>query len=250
MVEGVRAVEARRGATWLSRRLRWRSVGFVELLAFMIVLLVASPLFSGRLTFHILTQAFFLNSFLVSLSTGDEKTLPKVFLCVLWVLSVTFSVPAFFSTQGTAASWSLHVATGLQVLLMIGCTLALLVFVSRTRQVTLDTIFASIVGYLFVSLAFAQIYLLLLLRNSHSFSLPVGTDFHMGAAARNEMVYFSLVTLATLGYGDIVPKTELARSLAVIEAVIGQFYMAALVALLVGKFVSQSSGANPNGKAG
>jgi hypothetical protein len=232
---------------WLSRMLRWRGVGFVELLAFMILLLVASALLPGRLTLRILTQVFFLNSFLVSLSTGDKKSLPKVSLCVLWVLSVIFSVPAFLSTEGTWASWSLHVATGLQVLLMIGCTVALLAFVSRTRRVTLDTIFASVVGYLFVSLAFAQTYLLLLLWNSHSFSLPVGTDFRVGAGIRNEMVYFSLVTLATLGYGDIVPKTDLARSLAVIEAVIGQFYMAALVALLVGKFVSQSAGANTDG---
>lgn len=232
---------------WLLRKLRWRGIGFLELLMFMIALLVASSLLPGRLTLRILTQVFFLNAFLVSFSTGDEKALPKVSLCLLWVLSMIFSVPAFLRTEGTWASGSLKVATGMQVLLMIGCAATILAFISRTRRVTLDTIFASIVAYVFVSLAFAQTYLLLFLWNTHSFSLPAGADFPVGAGFRNDMVYFSLVTLATLGYGDIVPKTDLARSLAVIEALIGQFYMAALVALLVGKLVSQSSRANPDG---
>jgi voltage-gated potassium channel len=231
---------------WLSRALRWRGVGFLGLLVFMMAVLVVSPLLPGRLTVRILTQVFFLHAFLVSLSTGDKKTLPKASLFVLWVLSVVFSIPAFLGTEEAWASASLQVATGLHVLLMIACAVAILAFVSRTRRVTLDTIFASIVAYLFVSLAFAQTYLLLFLWNTNSFSLPAGADFHVGSGFRNDMVYFSLVTLATLGYGDIVPKTDLARSLAVIEAVIGQFYMAALVAFLVGKFTSQSSGANPD----
>jgi len=48
------------------------------------------------------------------------------------------------------------------------------------------------------------------------------------------MVYFSLVTLATVGYGDILPHSEIARALANIEAVIGQFYVAVIVAVFVG----------------
>jgi len=47
-------------------------------------------------------------------------------------------------------------------------------------------------------------------------------------------VYFSFVTLATLGYGDIVPLTPTARGLAVSEAIVGQLYLAVLVARLVG----------------
>jgi hypothetical protein len=46
-------------------------------------------------------------------------------------------------------------------------------------------------------------------------------------------IYFSFVTLATLGYGDVVPLTDAARGLAIVEAVAGQMYMAVLVARLV-----------------
>ena len=48
------------------------------------------------------------------------------------------------------------------------------------------------------------------------------------------------VTLATVGYGDITPATELARSLAVVEAIVGQFYIAVLIADLIGKKLSQA----------
>ncbi|HET6879389.1 MAG TPA: potassium channel family protein, partial [Pirellulales bacterium] len=53
------------------------------------------------------------------------------------------------------------------------------------------------------------------------------------------LAYFSFVTLTTAGYGDIVPATSLTRILAALEAVVGQFYLAVLVAGLVGIRVSR-----------
>jgi voltage-gated potassium channel Kch len=54
-------------------------------------------------------------------------------------------------------------------------------------------------------------------------------------------VYFSFVTLSTLGYGDIVPATRGAQALASMEALIGQFYLTVLVARLVGIHISYTS---------
>jgi hypothetical protein len=53
------------------------------------------------------------------------------------------------------------------------------------------------------------------------------------------MTYFSLVTLATVGYGDILPRSETARMMAMIEAVVGQFYVAVVVAAFVGMFAAR-----------
>ena len=50
------------------------------------------------------------------------------------------------------------------------------------------------------------------------------------------MTYFSLVTLATVGYGDILPRSDTARMVAMIEAVVGQFYVAVIVAIFVGMY--------------
>jgi len=53
-----------------------------------------------------------------------------------------------------------------------------------------------------------------------------------------EFIYFSYITLTSLGYGDIVAMTPIARTLAYIEVIIGQFYMAVLVGALVGKYIA------------
>jgi voltage-gated potassium channel len=51
-------------------------------------------------------------------------------------------------------------------------------------------------------------------------------------------IYYSFVTLATLGYGDIVPRSELARGLAIMEALAGQLSLAVMIARLVSLYVS------------
>ncbi len=58
----------------------------------------------------------------------------------------------------------------------------------------------------------------------------------------SEYLYFSFVTLTTLGYGDVTPVSHLARSMAVLIAVTGQLYMTILIAMLVGKFLSRPEG--------
>ena len=53
------------------------------------------------------------------------------------------------------------------------------------------------------------------------------------------MTYFSLVTLATVGYGDVLPATHVARMLAMFQAVVGVFYVASVVAVFVGTSSTQ-----------
>ena len=60
--------------------------------------------------------------------------------------------------------------------------------------------------------------------------------------SRMSALYFSFVTLATLGYGDIVPRTDVARGLAIVEGVGGQLFLAVMVARLVSLYGRGSSG--------
>ena len=69
-----------------------------------------------------------------------------------------------------------------------------------------------------------------------SFSIPE----IKGISASRSFLYYSFVTLTTLGYGDITPVASLARSLCILEAVLGQLYLVVQVAWLVGVHVSQS----------
>jgi len=62
----------------------------------------------------------------------------------------------------------------------------------------------------------------------------------LDAESKKVLYFFSFVTLTTLGYGDITPVSAPARSLAMVEAIVGQMYLAVLIARLVGIHISQS----------
>ncbi len=81
--------------------------------------------------------------------------------------------------------------------------------------------------------------MLLLHWDPESFRIP-DADPDAARGPEERLLYFSLVTLVTLGYGDIVPVTPLARMVSAFEGVIGQFYVAAVVAMLVGRFIAQA----------
>jgi uncharacterized membrane protein len=104
---------------------------------------------------------------------------------------------------------------------------------------SLDGIFATIAVYLLIALLFAQLYLLTLAWTPAAFHLPTPATERLPQLLQSDMLYYSVVTLATVGYGDILPVSETARALAVIEAVVGQFYVAVVVAVFVGMFAAQ-----------
>jgi hypothetical protein len=105
----------------------------------------------------------------------------------------------------------------------------------RTGRVDSERLFAALDTYLLVGLIFAVGYLLLDQIWPASFGALHESDLELAPA-----VYFSFVTIATLGYGDVVPVSDVARGIAILEAVFGQMYLAVLVARLVSLYSQQS----------
>lgn len=118
----------------------------------------------------------------------------------------------------------------------------LIAMIARATVVNIKTIIEAINGYLLLSLVFGIVVMLVTMVNPASFNFPaLAEGANINYFDFSSSMYFSLVTTTTLGYGDIVPKTPLARSLATFMGVAGQFYIAIIVALLVGKYASQRS---------
>jgi hypothetical protein len=121
----------------------------------------------------------------------------------------------------------------------------------KQREVTGEAISMSISIYLLMGVTWGAFYIVLLLWDPHAFNLgaaapPPGTPqhhFHVFPI----LVYFSLTTLSTVGFGDITPLSLAARYAAVTEAITGQFYLAILVARLVGMQLSRSITPEPRG---
>lgn len=119
--------------------------------------------------------------------------------------------------------------------------------VYRERTVTTDVIAAALCGYLLLGFAFGHAHCLVEAAAPGSFrGLGPGAG---GAPTHISLTYYSFVTLTTVGYGDITPAGDVARSLAVAEAVAGQFYLAVLIADLVGKRLAQAVSAHPGRSA-
>ena len=126
---------------------------------------------------------------------------------------------------------------------------AILLNVLRSVRVTGDIVNGAVCVYMLVSLAWAFLFSLLEVLQPGSFNLPEISAGPLDSATMDVhrlsiFMYYSLVTLTTLGYGDITPVTLLARNLAALEAIMGQLYIAILVARLVGLHIVHSSQAH------
>jgi voltage-gated potassium channel len=105
-------------------------------------------------------------------------------------------------------------------------------------RVDLNRIIGAICVYMLLALAWAVGYALVALHIHGAFDGFTAVDFN---SAWPELIYFSFVTLTTLGYGDISPVVPMAQALAYLEAVVGQMYIAILIAGLVGAHLSSRS---------
>ena len=115
----------------------------------------------------------------------------------------------------------------------------LLRFIVYAPRVNAEVLCAAVAGFLLSGFAWSLAYNLLdrLDPNSFVFTLSSKSGFPMNGFTS---VYFSFITLSTVGYGDIVPASEVARMLAMLEAMFGMFYMTVLVARLVSLYSSKT----------
>jgi hypothetical protein len=204
--------------------------------------LLVSPGIVGHWPVLLVLDAVLLASVLVTVSANPGWHRLRSVLVVLWLVSVSGTLLSVYSITPQMRQWyrSLELLTSVPLLAVLAT--GMLAFVQRQRRLTVDSIFATVAAYLLVGLLFAQLYLCLLAWDPGSFTLPGD-----GAGASNsvllaEMTYFSLVTLTTVGYGDVIPATHPARMLAVLQAIVGQFYLAVVVAMFVGMYSAQRRG--------
>ena len=109
-------------------------------------------------------------------------------------------------------------------------------YILTTQRVTLEVIFAAMCLYMMLAILWAAIYTNLELYYQNAFTFR--GEFAEQAGVLQEsifrnMMYFSFVTLSTLGYGDVLPVHQVSQSWAAMEAMIGQFFIATIIARLV-----------------
>ena len=106
----------------------------------------------------------------------------------------------------------------------------LLRYALRAGVVDFEKIAAAVNVYLFLGLIWRDIYSLV--------SILIPGAFNSDLLNQTDFLYYSFVTLSTLGYGDVLPMEGPAKALAYMEAIIGQLYLTILVARLVGLHIA------------
>jgi hypothetical protein len=201
---------------------------FVSLLAMILV----TPLVQGFVGIHIVWNIF-LSAILLSGVHAVSGKKRNVYIASLLALPMLVSV---WSEYFVKNNYVVIVGTLCGVVFFAYMIVNILLFIYKQDEVTVDLIVGAAVVYLLMAVMWTFIYRVVEIANPGSFTISA-TDIH----ERLRFTYFSLVTITTLGYGDIVPTTGLASSLATLEAVVGQLYLVTTVAWLVGVRVSQST---------
>ena len=122
-----------------------------------------------------------------------------------------------------------EIVTALFALLLMVTPVVVIGRLLMRPKITLDTVAASLAGYLQIGLLFAAVYSLVSQIETVPF-FATGSDL----LSTFDFQYFSFITLTTVGYGDLTPATNAGRSLAMLEAVIGQVFLVTIVAVVVG----------------
>ncbi len=130
-----------------------------------------------------------------------------------------------------------HVANGVAVLVALQTVAMALRYSFSGARVDREHVYAALGAFLLFGVFFGVLFASLQTIDPETFAVAgePGTIMTIPTG-----IYFSFITLATVGYGDIVPKSDLARGLAVLETVAGQLYLAVLVARLVGLHAPRS----------
>lgn len=105
--------------------------------------------------------------------------------------------------------------------------------VFREGPITIHRITGAIAVYLLIGLMWSFLYHFIALQSPEAFKLPASLGTYTADTLQSNLLYFSFVTLTTLGYGDILAVHPLARMLVMLEALTGQLFPAILLARLV-----------------
>jgi hypothetical protein len=136
---------------------------------------------------------------------------------------------------GEASAPVLLVGHLCEVLFLFGASVLIVKSLFGVPTLKFDSILGAVCGYLFVGLGWAVLYALIegFRPGSFEISPKLVTGGEVARPLPHVLTYFSFVTLTTVGYGDISPVSPATRTLAWMEAVTGQFYLAVIVAGLV-----------------
>ena len=205
---------------------------YLFLLISLLSLILITPLFEGVVKLTILLDIFITAIFLSSIYAISQKE-KNLRIAVGLLLPII---------AGMWLTYFLHiphlrlVGDCCSILFFTFTIIIILSALLKEDAVTLDVIYGAVVVYLLMAIMWAFIFDVI--ETLHPGSFQVTASQSQGT--RVHFVYYSFVTITTVGYGDILPVSLIARAFSIVEMVVGQIYLIVLIARLVGINIAQS----------
>lgn len=215
----------------------FHKIKYRMLLGVLIAILVIHPFFSDSHLSGIVLDIFisFLIVFVVFESRQRRHSL---------AIAVSLSLLALISNWSDGYLNILPLVITAQtfsILFIFYISYVIIMTIIEAKKVTVDIIFGAVCVYLLIGLMWTFLYSLLELNHPGSFITNISPDKITASSSPDFILsrlnYFSFVTLATIGYGDIIPVSHPAQMLSVFEAIIGQLYLTILIARFVGLYI-------------
>jgi hypothetical protein len=223
-------------------RIPLRKERFLILLIALLLLFVLRPLLLELGSRVIILDLLMIILFLSCINAVSDKRRSIYTASILLALSLAARILAEFRWHETLETIFYALNDVFLLLFLLYACILILSYVLTGSEVTRDRIAAAICVFLLLGLIFGAGHRLIYELDPGSYHLGDGaTAFSVEERNPEDFIYFSYVTLTTLGYGDITPKSSSARYLATLEAIIGQLYIAVLIARMVGVYIAQDT---------
>ena len=199
----------------------------IYVLILIVLLNVIYPITSnGNVTALIIYQILYAGLFVAGIFIASDS---RAHLIWSASIAVVWLVVAILYALDPASFWKTQMTYFILLIFHITIIWVLMRFIFTSESVNADVIYAAAAVYFLLSFLFVPIYGMLEVAAPGSF-----IDNTLGTAVSwQQLVYFSLITLSTAGYGDVLPASQWARMLAGLEVTIGVLYVAILMARLV-----------------
>lgn len=204
---------------------------FTMLLASLLIYMFLAPFLIGLFSLKLLMNIFFSCIFLSAIYAVSKRKSDLIIITLLAVPSVFCLWMAYYDRE-----YEYFLAFSIIGIFFTGyIIIVFLRFIYNEHTVNRNVISAALVVYLFMGILWCSMYTAL--EMLHPGSFKVQQDW-LGQNP-TVFIYYSFVTLTTLGFGDITPMTSKAASLSILEAIVGQIYIAVMLARLVGMQTAQ-----------
>jgi voltage-gated potassium channel len=200
----------------------------LSLLFFIVLLISSSFLINHPLIRSIVTKVLF-TLVLLAASNAIRNNRTRILYFAIGIIAIR-QISNFLIQDKYMDS----LATITSVIFFFVIVFQLIKHVARSKVVDREVILESINGYLLMGLSGSIIFALISRVQENAFVFAHATNQLL-----SDYLYFGFITQTTIGYGDITPVSNLAKLLTITMGISGQLYIAILIAMLVGKYLSQ-----------